>query len=274
MRRHQTPVRVTDEATITGADGITRALLHIGGVALASLSTPDQDRHAVLLALLAASLPHKARLSVYIENRPADAGAIIQQLRDQLAPTPYTPELGELGDRLLDRWHDRLTAPDARHVAHLDYWLLISPYPTQDGYPDQSEPARLKQAVDALTRQLVSMGLAPLPVTVDDARAFLARHLTQDGDAYSARRGVEGVHSYTVTSGGKTTYTRTAPDRPQSLVGAQAPGRAAAGDVRDDHRPERHHDRHRGTGRPDAGDGPAYAGLQHRARRLLHAARR
>ena len=209
MRRHQTPVRVTDEATITGADGITRALLHIGGVALASLSTPDQDRHAALLALLAASLPHKARLSVYIENRPADAGAIIQQLRDQLAPAPYTPELGELGDRLLDRWHDRLTAPDARHVAHLDYWLLISPYPTQDGYPDQSEPARLKQAIDALTRQLVSMGLAPLPVTVDDARAFLARHLTHDGDAYSARRGVEGVHSYTVTSGGKTTYTRT-----------------------------------------------------------------
>ncbi len=209
MRRHQTPVGVTDEATITGADGITRALLHLPGVALASLSTPDQDRHAALLALLAASLPHKARLSIYIENRPADAGAIVAGLRAQLAPTPYTPQLGELGDRLLARWHDRLTAPDARHVAQLDYWLLVSPYPTQDGYPDQSEPARLKQAFDALTRQLVSMGLAPLAVTVDDARAFLARHLTRAGDAYTAPCGVEGVHSYTFPFGGKTTYTRT-----------------------------------------------------------------
>jgi len=209
MRRHQTPVRVTDEATITGADGITRALLHIGGVALAALSTPDQDRHAALLALLAASLPHKARLSIYIENRPADADATIQTLRAQLAPTPYTPALGELGDRLLDRWHDRLTSPQARHVALLDYWLLVAPYPVQDGYPDQSEPARLTQAMDALTRQLVSMGLAPLPVTVDDARAFLARHLNHDGDALTAPRGVEGVHSYTVTAHGKTTYTRT-----------------------------------------------------------------
>ena len=209
MRRHQTPVRVTDEATITGADGITRALLHLPGVALASLSTPDQDRHAALLALLAASLPHKARLSVYIENRPADAGAIVAGLRAQLAPTPYTPQLGELGVRLLDRWHDRLTAPDARHVAQLDYWLLVSPYPTQDGYPDQSEPARLTQATAAITRQLVSMGLAPLAVTVDDARAFLARHLTHDGDAYTAPRGVEGMHSYTLPFGGKTTYTRT-----------------------------------------------------------------
>jgi len=209
MRRKLTPVIVTDDATIIGADGITRALLHIGGVALAALSTPDQDRHAALFALLAASLPHKARLSVYIENRPADVGVIVAGLRDQRAPTPYTPPLGEVGDRLIARWHDRLTAPGARHVAHLDYWVLVSPYPTQDGYPDQSEPARRTQAVDALTRQFVSMGLAPLPVTVDDARAFLARHLTRDGDAYTAPRGVEGMHSYTFPFGGKTTYTRT-----------------------------------------------------------------
>ncbi len=209
MRRKLTPVRVTDDATIIGADGITRALLHIGGVALAALSTPDQDRHAALLALLAASLPHKARLSIYIENRPADAGATIQNLRAQLDPNPYTPQLGELGDRLLDRWHDRLTSPQARHVALLDYWVLVAPYPLQDGYPDQSEPARLKQAMDALTRQLVSMGLAPLAVAVDDARAFLARHLTRDGDTYTAPRGVEGMHSYTFPFGGKTTYTRT-----------------------------------------------------------------
>jgi len=209
MRRKLTPVIVNDDATIIGADGITRALLHIGGVALASLSTPDQDRHAALLALLAASLPHKARLSVYIENRPADAGATIQNLRAHLASTPYTPQLGELGDRLLDRWHDRLTSPQARHVALLDYWLLVAPYPLQDGYPDQSEPARLKQAMDALTRQLVSMGLAPLALSVADARAFLARHLTRDGDAYTASRGVEGMHSYTFPFGGKTTYTRT-----------------------------------------------------------------
>ncbi len=93
MRRKLTPVIVTDDATIIGADGITRALLHRCRVALASLSTPDQGRMAALLALLAASLPHKARLSIYIENRPADAGATIQNLRAQLAPNPYTPQL-------------------------------------------------------------------------------------------------------------------------------------------------------------------------------------
>ncbi len=204
MRRRLTPVIVNDDATITGADGITRALLHLPGVALASLSTPDQDRHAGLLALLAASLPYKARLAVYIENRPADAATMTQTLRAQLAPTPYTPALGELGERLVARWADRLTAPTARHAAMLDYWLLLQPYPIQDGYPDQTEPARLAQATAAITRQLVSMGLAPLPVTTDDAHAFLARHLDQTDDAgvgYTAPHGPEGNLRYRLGTG-------------------------------------------------------------------------
>jgi len=204
MRRRLTPVTVNDDLTITGADGITRALLHLPGVALASLSTPDQDRHAGLLALLAASLPYKARLAVYIENRPADAPAITQALRAQLAPTPYTLALGELGERLVARWADRLTAPTARHAAMLDYWLLLQPYPIQDGYPDQTEPARLAQATAAITRQLVSMGLAPVPVTPDDAHAFLARHLDQTDDAgagYTAPHGPEGNLRYRLGTG-------------------------------------------------------------------------
>ncbi len=204
MRRRLTPVIVNDDATITGADGITRALLHLPGVALASLSTPDQDRHAGLLALLAASLPYKARLAVYIENRPADAATMTQTLRAQLAPTPYTPALGELGARLVERWADRLTATTARHAAALDYWLLLQPYPIQDGYPDQTEPARLAQATAAITRQLVSMGLAPLPVTPDDAHAFLARHLDQTDDAgvgYTAPHGTEGNLRYRLGPG-------------------------------------------------------------------------
>jgi len=203
MRRRLTSVIVNDDATITGADGITRALLHLPGVALASLSTPDQDRHASLLALLAASLPYKARLAVYIENRPADAATMTHTLRAQLAPTPYTPALGELGERLVARWADRLTAPTARHAATLDYWLLLQPYPIQDGYPDQTEPARLAQATAAITRQLVSMGLAPLPVTTDDAHAFLARHLNQtDDDAgYTAPHGPEGNLRYRLGTG-------------------------------------------------------------------------
>jgi len=212
MRRRLTPVTVNDDLTITGADGITRALLHLPGVALASLSTPDQDRHAGLLALLAASLPYKARLAVYIENRPADAATITQTLRAQLAPTPYTPALGELGERLVARWADRLTAPTARHAAMLDYWLLLQPYPIQDGYPDQTEPARLAQATAAITRQLVSMGLAPLPVTTDDAHAFLARHLdqTDDDDAgYTAPHGPEGNLRYRLGTGSGARWVRT-----------------------------------------------------------------
>jgi len=204
MRRRLTPVTVNDDLTITGADGITRALLHLPGVALASLSTPDQDRHAGLLALLAASLPYKARLAVYIENRPADAATMTQTLHAQLAPTPYTPALGEVGARLVARWADRLTAPTARHAAMLDYWLLLQPYPIQDGYPDQTEPARLAQATAAITRQLVSMGLAPLPVTTDDAHAFLARHLDQTDDAgagYTAPHGPEGNLRYRLGTG-------------------------------------------------------------------------
>jgi len=73
MRRRLTSVIVNDDATITGADGITRALLHLPGVALASLSTPDQDRHAGLLALLAASLPYKDYTD---PTRPARAHAL------------------------------------------------------------------------------------------------------------------------------------------------------------------------------------------------------
>jgi len=216
-------VRVDDaDGALIGAGGTRHRLLHIPGYALDADTMPDQERHAALFGQLAASLPHTAALSIYVENRPADAAAIVAGLRAQLAPTPHTSQLGEVGERLLSRWGRRLTGPDARHVARLDYWLLVSPYPARDGYPDQSAPARLAQAVASLTRQLVAMGLPPVAVDAATTRAFVARHLlprsgaTGIGEAaeYSAPAGDEadeGFHTYRIVDSvsGRVRWTRT-----------------------------------------------------------------
>ncbi len=185
-------VSVDLEGHIAGADGVTRALLRVPGLALDALSPSDQERHAALCGALVASLPRKARFTVVIENRPADVAALVAGLRAQCAPEPYTPQLGELGDRLLAWWARRLSGHEAgaRHVADLTYWLLLDPYPAQEGYPDQSPAERLTQAVRAVTRQLVAMGIPPLVASHADAQAFLDRH--------TWRAGREEVNAYRV----------------------------------------------------------------------------
>jgi len=214
-------VRVDNaDGALIGAGGTRHRLLHLPGYALDADTTPDQERHATLFGQLAASLPHKARLSLYVENRPADAAALGAGLRAQLAPTPHTPQLGEVGERLLAHWQRRLTDPGQRHVARIDYWLLVSPYPARDGHPDQSEPARLSQATAALTRQLVAMGVPPVPADAATARAFVARHLIARPDnqgetcAYSAPtsdEAEEGFHTYKIVdpATGRARWTRT-----------------------------------------------------------------
>jgi len=208
-------VRVDDaDGALIGAGGTRHRLLSIPGYALDADTRPDQERHAALFGQLAANLPHKARLSIYVENRPADAAAIVAGLCDQLAPRPHTPQLVEVGARLVSRWKRRLTDPAARHVARLDYWLLVSPYPARDGHPDQSEPARLAQATAALTRQLVAMGVAPVVADAATARAFVARHLIARPEGYSAPAGDEtdeGFHTYKVVdpATGCARWTRT-----------------------------------------------------------------
>ncbi len=208
-------VRVDDaDGAIIGAGGTRHRLLHIPGYALDADTTPDQERHAALFGQLAASLPNKAALSIYVENRPADAAGVVAGLRTQLATPPHTPQLAEVGERLLSRWQRRLTDPDARHVARLDYWLLVSPYPARDGHPDQSEPARLVQAMAALTRQLVAMGVPPVAADAATARAFVARHLITRAVGYSAPAGDqadEGFHIYKIVDpvSGRARWTRT-----------------------------------------------------------------
>ncbi len=184
-------VSVDTDGYIVGVNGVTRTLLRVPGLALDALSTSDQERHAALFGALVASLPRKARLSVFIENRPADAGALVAGLRAQFAPEPYTPQLGELGDRLLAWWARRLSGTGTRHVADIAYWLLVDPYPPQEGYPDQSPTERLGQAVRAVTRQLVAMGLPPVVASHADAQAFLGRH--------TWRKGREDVNAYYAT---------------------------------------------------------------------------
>ena len=200
--------------TLVGVDGTPYRLLRVAGVALDALATGDQDRHAYLLGALAAGLPSKARLSIFVENRAADAATITADLRAQLAPTPYIPALGELGDRLIAWWGQRLSAQaGARHVAHLDYWLLVAPYPVPQGEPDQPLTVRLSRAESAVTRQLVAMGLPPLSVDEDTARAFLARHLTPNGDGagYVALVGDETMHTYRIVdpATGRERWIRT-----------------------------------------------------------------
>ncbi len=208
-------VRVDDaDGALIGAGGTRHRLLHIPGYALDADTRPDQERHAALFGQLAANLPHKARLSIYVENRPADAAALVAGLCDQLAATPHTPQLVEVGARLLARWQRRLTDPAARHVARLDYWLLVSPYPARDGHPDQSEPARLAQATAALTRQLVAMGVAPVVADAATARAFVARHLIARHEGYSTPAGDEtdeSFHTYRIVdpATGRDRWTRT-----------------------------------------------------------------
>jgi len=208
-------VRVDDaDGALIGAGGTRHRLLHIPGYALDADTTPDQERHAALFGQLAASLPNKAALSIYVENRPADAAGVVAGLRMQLATPPHTPQLAEVGERLLSRWQRRLTDPDARHVARLDYWLLVSPYPARDGHPDQSEPARLAQATAALTRQLVAMGIPPVAADATTARAFVARHLIPRTVGYSAPTGDqadEGFHIYKIVdpTSSRARWTRT-----------------------------------------------------------------
>jgi len=193
-------VRVDDtDAALIGAGGVRHRLLSIPGFALDADTVPAQERRATLLGSLTASLPRKARLTVFIENRPAGVAEVLDAWRGQLAAVPHTPQLGEVGDRMLAWWERRLADPDQRHVARLSYWLLVEAYPPQDGYPDQSEPARLAQAVGALTRQLVAMGLPPVVADAATTRAFVERHLiptTDDGDGYVARRGDESFLAY------------------------------------------------------------------------------
>jgi len=219
--RRRGVVRVDDaDGALIGAGGTRHRLLSIPGYALDADTLPDQERHAALFGQLAASLPHKAALSIYVENRPADAAAIVAGLRAQLAPTPHTPQLAEVGARLLSRWQRRLTDPGARHVARIDYWLLVSPYPARDGYPDQSAPARLAQAVAALTSQLVAMGVPPVVADAATTRAFVARHLLPRRDAngetadYSAPtidEAEEAFHTYKVVdpASDRARWTRT-----------------------------------------------------------------
>ncbi len=143
-----------------GVDGTPYRLLRVPGVALDALAMGDQDRHAYLLGALVAGLPAKARLSIIVENRAVDATMITAEMRAQLASTPYTPALGEVGDRLIAWWSRRLRTPTgSRHVAHIDYWLLVAPYPVPRGEPDQPLTVRLSRAENAVTRQLVAMGL-------------------------------------------------------------------------------------------------------------------
>jgi len=214
-RQRRGVVRVDDaDGAIVGAGGARHRLLSIPGFALDAQAVPDQERHATLLGSLAASLPRRARLTIVIENRPAGVAEVLAELRGQLAPEPHTPQLGEVGDRMLAWWERRLSEPGRRHVARLSYWLLVEAYPAQDGYPDQSEPARLGQAVAALTRQLVAMGLPPAVADAATARAFVERHLTPSarGDGYVARGGEESVLGYRLADAGSPTgerWTRT-----------------------------------------------------------------
>jgi len=202
-----------DDGTLVGVDGTPYRLLCVPGVALDALATGDQDRHAYVLGALVAGLPSKARFSIFVENRPADAAAITVALRSQIATTPYTPELGEVGARLVAWWARRLSAPGMRHVAHLDYWLLIAPYPVPRGEPDQPLTVRLSRAENAVTRQLVAMGLPPLPVDEDTVRAFLVRHLTPNKGAvgYVAPVGDETMHTYRIVdpATGRERWIRT-----------------------------------------------------------------
>jgi len=201
-----------DEGALVGADGTPYCLLSVPGLALDARAAGDQDRHASLLGALLAGLPSKARLSIFVENRTADAATITADLRAQLAPTPYTPELGEVGARLVAWWGARLSRPGARHVADITYWLLVAPYPTPSGEPDQPDAVRLARAVGAVTRQLVAMGLPPTPVEGDAARAFLARHLSghAPGD-YVAPVGEEAFHTYRIVDPrtGRERWVRT-----------------------------------------------------------------
>jgi len=203
MSRRQRAVSVDADGVLIGADGKRRRLLRVPGFPLDAQAGPDRDRHAALFGALAASLPAKARLTIVVENQPAPARAIVDQLRAQLAPTPHTPQLGEVGDRLIAWWARRLAGErqGQRHAAQLTYWLLVEPYPAQEGYPDQNESARLALAVGALTRQLVGMGVPPTLADAEEARAFLARHLDA-GDHeghYRAPEGREEVHAYHTT---------------------------------------------------------------------------
>jgi hypothetical protein len=208
-------VRVDDaDGALIGAGGVRHRLLSIPGFALDAQAVPDQERHATLLGALAASLPRRARLTIVIENRPAGVAEVLAELRGQLAPEPHTPQLGEVGERMLAWWERRLSEPGRRHVARLSYWLLVEAYPAQDGYPDQSEPARLGQAVASLTRQLVTMGLPPTVADAATARAFVERHLIPSAraDGYVARGGEESFLGYRLADADSPTgerWTRT-----------------------------------------------------------------
>jgi len=216
-------VAIDVDGALIGMDGTRRRLLRVPGLALDADTPADQDRRAALLGALAATLPHKAQVSIIVENRPADAAALTTALRAHLAPEPYTPALGEVGDRLVTWWGQRLTRPGRRHAADLAYWLLVSPYPTRDGDPSNAENARLDQAVGALTRQLVAMGLPPTVATADETRAFAGRHLAfhtraiedlpplRKVDGFIAARGDEAVQSYRVVdpATGRERWVRT-----------------------------------------------------------------
>jgi len=205
-------VAIDADGLLIGTDGARIRLLRVPGLALDADTPADQDRRAALLGALAATLPHKTRLSIYVENRPADAGALVAALRAQFALDPYTPALGEVGDRLVAWWGQRLTRPGQRHAADLAYWLLVSPYPARDGDPSNAERVRLDQAVGALTRQLVAMGLPSIVATADEARAFVGRHLEQtSSDEYHALRGDEAVQSYRIVdpATGRERWVRT-----------------------------------------------------------------
>ena len=211
------------DRTLIGVDGTHYRLLRVPGLALDALAGAEQERHASLLGALAAGLPSKARLTIIVENRDADADALTAALRAQLAPRPYTPALGELGDRLIAWWGRRLSAPGARHVARLDYWLLVAPYPVPQGEPDQPLPLRLSRAEAAITRQLVAMGVPPTTVDADEARAFLARRLAVhgrdsarpgplwQGDGFVAPAGDETPHTYRIVdpTTGRERWVRT-----------------------------------------------------------------
>jgi len=216
-------VAIDADGALIGTDGTRRRLLRVPGFALDADTPADQERHAALLGALAATLPHKAQVSIYVENRPADATALTAALRAHLAPDPYTPALGEVGDRLVAWWGQRLTRPGRRHVADLAYWLLVSPYPARDGDPSNAEASRLEQAVGTLTRQLVAMGLPPTVATADEARDFVGRHLAfhtraiehlpplRKVDGFMAPIGDEAVQSYRIVdpATGRERWVRT-----------------------------------------------------------------
>jgi len=108
-------------------------------------------------------------------------------------------------------------------VAHLDYWVLVAPYPVPQGEPDQPLTVRLSRAENAVTRQLVAMGLPPAPVDEDTARAFLARHLAfhaheiehlrplRKVDGFTAPVGEEAFHTYRIIdpATGRERWVRT-----------------------------------------------------------------